>query len=100
MPASPKEWDMDSDQIHVAYKKAQTVEDTGTGIVGLIITLRRERGTDKVNSLVVMGQIPDPVLPLDAGQLTQAERKFATIWPDQFGRLKLVRPPIDTNPFT
>ena len=91
---------MDSDQIRVAYKKAQTVEDTGTGIVGLIITLRREPGTDKVNSLVVMGQIPDPVLPLDTGQPTQAERKFATIWPDQFARLKLVGPVSETNPIT
>ena len=91
---------MDSDQIRVAYKKAQPVEDTGTGIVGLIITLRREPGTDKVHSLVVMGHIPDPVLPLGAAQPTQAERKFATIWPDQFARLKLVRPPIDTNPTT
>jgi hypothetical protein len=91
---------MESDQIRVAYKNSQSVEDTGTGIVGLIITLRREPGTDKVNSLVVMGQIPEPVLALNAEQPTQAERKFATIWPDQFARLKLVVPPIDTNSIT
>jgi hypothetical protein len=91
---------LDSDQIQAAYKNAQPVQDTETGLVGLIITLRRVPHTDKIHSVVVMGQIPDPVLPLVAGQPAQAERKFATIWPDQFARLKLVIPPVDTNPVT